>query len=75
VAVEGTSKGPRLTILDALLSHLKALRPDLLGNIETIYAGGISTKVDIERLSSIGFSALVLGAALHRGLIDLSEVS
>lgn len=75
VAVEGTSKGPRLTILNTLLSHLNASRPDLLRNLETIYAGGISTKVDVEMLSSIGFSALVLGAALYRGLVDLSEVS
>jgi len=75
VAVEGTSKGPRLTILNALLSSLNALRPDLLRSLETIYAGGISTKTDIERLSSIGFSALVLGAALYRGLVEMSEVS
>jgi len=75
VAVEGTSRGPRLQMLDKLLSHLNASMPNFLRGFETIYAGGISTKADVERLSSIGFSALVLGTALYRGLIDLSEVS
>jgi len=75
VAVEGTSRGPRHTILEMLLSNLDASMPNILRDLETIYAGGISTKVDIERLSSIGFSSLVLGTALYRGLIDLSEVS
>lgn len=75
VSVEGTSRGPRLSILEMLLSNLNASMPNITRNLETIYAGGISTKVDVERLSSIGFSSLVLGTALYRGLIDLSEVS
>lgn len=75
VTVEGTSKGPRIPMLRSLLSNLKASRPDLLREIETIYAGGISTKMEVEELSSIGFSAVVVGAALYRGTMDLSEVS
>jgi len=75
VAVEGTSKGPRPTILAPLLSRLNASCPDLVRDLEMIYAGGISTRADVEMLSSIGFSALVLGAALYGGRVDLSEVS
>lgn len=74
VAVEGTSNGPRFRVLDLLLSSLDGVRPGILRDFEAIYAGGTSSKADVERLSSIGFSAVVIGSALYRGLIDLGEV-
>jgi phosphoribosylformimino-5-aminoimidazole carboxamide ribotide isomerase len=75
VTVEGTAGGPRISLLGPLLRDLGASWPDLFGGLEMIYAGGISTKQDLEALSSIGFSAVVVGAALYRGSLDLSEVS
>ncbi|MGQ9514413.1 MAG: 1-(5-phosphoribosyl)-5-[(5-phosphoribosylamino)methylideneamino]imidazole-4-carboxamide isomerase [Thermoproteota archaeon] len=73
ISVEGTAMGPRFDLLKSLLRSITAERK-ISGEIERIYAGGISSKDDLERLSSIGFSAAVVGTALYRGLIEIDEV-
>jgi len=74
VSVEGTSRGPRFDLLESLLKSLDA-KGEIFKGVERIYAGGVSSMKDIEGLSSIGFSAAVVGAALYQGSLELGDVS
>ena len=44
------------------------------GNEEFIYAGGVSSARDVERLAEIGFSGVIVGKALYEGLVTLEEL-
>ncbi|WP_457750620.1 1-(5-phosphoribosyl)-5-((5-phosphoribosylamino)methylideneamino)imidazole-4-carboxamide isomerase [Thermococcus sp.] len=42
---------------------------------EFIYAGGVSSVEDVQRLAEIGFSGVVVGKALYEGTITLEELT
>ena len=44
------------------------------GSEEFIYAGGVSSAGDVERLAEIGFSGVIVGKALYEGLVTLEEL-
>ncbi|ASI98596.1 1-(5-phosphoribosyl)-5-((5-phosphoribosylamino)methylideneamino)imidazole-4-carboxamide isomerase [Thermococcus celer] len=44
------------------------------GDGEFIYAGGVSSVGDVEKLMEIGFSGVVVGKALYEGKIGLEEL-
>ncbi len=41
---------------------------------EFIYAGGVSSAKDVEKLAEIGFSGVIVGKALYEGLVTLEEL-
>ena len=41
---------------------------------EFIYAGGVSSAGDVERLAEVGFSGVIVGKALYEGLVTLEEL-
>ena len=44
------------------------------GSEEFIYAGGVSSAGDVERLAEIGFSGAIVGKALYEGPVKLEEL-
>ena len=64
VDVEGLMSGFNI---DPLLELLDAV------NIPVIYSGGVTTLMDIEKLSKTNISGVVIGSALYKGVINFEE--
>ncbi len=64
IGVDGTLAGPNL---QAVADLMKAVGKPIIS------AGGISSLADLEQLARIGVEGAILGSALYRGTVDLSE--
>lgn len=65
VAVEGRMRGLG-TVRDPLVDRCRRTK---------IAAGGATTVEDLRRLKEVGFDHVVVGRALHAGLLDLAEAA
>jgi len=61
---DGTLRGPDFAALEAVLARV---------GVPVIYAGGISTIADLERLASLGAEGAIIGQALYTGAVDFQE--
>jgi phosphoribosylformimino-5-aminoimidazole carboxamide ribotide isomerase len=64
IAVDGTLAGPNL---QAVVDLMKAVGKPIIS------AGGIGSLADLELLAGVGVEGAILGSALYRGTVDLSE--
>jgi len=64
IGVDGTLAGPNL---QAVIDLMKAVGKPIIS------AGGIGSLADLEQLDQVGVEGVILGSALYRGRVDLSE--
>ena len=64
IGVDGTLAGPNL---QAVVDLMKAVGKPIIS------AGGIGSLADLEQLAQVGVEGAILGSALYRGTVDLSE--
>ncbi len=67
LAMDGQMKGPALTFYKEILSKYP--------EIHLIANGGVRSSEDVKDLEEIGVKAVVIGRAMHEGLIDLKSLS
>ncbi len=61
---DGTLQGPDFAVVETVLARV---------GVPVIYAGGISTIADLERLASLGAEGAIIGQALYTGAVDFQE--
>jgi len=61
---DGTLQGPDFAALEAVLARV---------GVPVIYAGGVSTIADLERLASLALEGAIIGQALYTGAVDFQE--
>lgn len=66
IAQDGTLAGPALELYKKILEKFPT--------IELIASGGVSSLLEIEKLSEVGVSAVVVGKALYEGRISLESL-
>ncbi len=64
IGVDGTLAGPNI---QAVADLMKAVGKPIIS------AGGIGSLADLENLAQVGVEGAILGSALYRGAVDLSE--
>jgi phosphoribosylformimino-5-aminoimidazole carboxamide ribotide isomerase len=64
IGVDGTLAGPNI---QAVVDLMKAVGKPIIS------AGGIGSLADLEQLAQVGVEGAILGSALYRGTVDLSE--
>lgn len=64
ISVDGTLAGPNIP---AVVDLMKAVGKPIIS------AGGIGSLADLEQLARVGVEGAILGSALYRGTVDLSE--
>lgn len=63
---DGTLRGPNFSLYKKLIKEFP--------NLEIIASGGIRNKKDMEKLSKIGLSGVIIGKAIYENKIKLSEL-
>jgi len=61
---DGTLQGPDFAAVETVLARVGA---------PVIYAGGVSTIADLERLASLALEGAIIGQALYTGAVDFQE--